>query len=352
MFFKMHTFVRNAYSRKAILLSFVGLCLSCPNLYAAQAQNSWRNAFEVVANGSYLADADSQKLGVLYSTGIDARKVFGGNKRNLATVNLQVDVWCTDNQTRRMPFFEHDHDCEPLVRNAKVNFHVSGNGKLNIELGHTELPFGLEVPVSTSKSLRTLLTPRDLAMKLDWGVGVNGTLGKFDYSALLSRGSGIEYRHNKDPWSFTARVGHSINRQRFLPEPGLGLSIFRGNVLLPDGIISKRDRIALDGVQYFKQFGLVSQFSFGDTDGRDTWNGLVELNWSDSIEAKVGYIQLKSYNEDFASGWKRAKSASLGARFGQTAGLTWAVQYKREFGSFKNNGNQDVAEFQFKYRWE
>ena len=76
MFFKMHTFVRNAYSRKAILLSFVGLCLSCPNLYAAQAQNSWRNAFEVVANGSYLADADSQKLGVLYSTVFDARKVF------------------------------------------------------------------------------------------------------------------------------------------------------------------------------------------------------------------------------------------------------------------------------------
>jgi hypothetical protein len=349
---KMHTLFRNAYSLKAVLLSFVALCLSCSNLHAAQAQNSWRNAFEIVARGSYLLDADSQKLGVLYSTGIDARKVFAGNKRNVATVNLQLDVWCTDNQARRPPFFEHDHDCESLVRNASVNFHASGDGKLNILIGHTELPFGLEVPVSTSKSLRTLLTPRDLAMKLDWGVGINGTLGKFDYSALLSRGSGIEYRHNKDPWSFTARVGHSINRQRFLPEPGLGLSIFRGNVLLNDGVISKRERIALDGVRYFNRFGLVSQFSFGDTDDRDTWNGLVELNWSDSIEAKVGYIQYKSYNEDFQSGWKRAKSASIGARFGQIAGLTWAVQYTREFSSFTNNGDQDVIDFQLKYRWE
>jgi hypothetical protein len=177
-------------------------------------------------------DADAQKFGVLYSTGIDARKVFFGSERNVATVNLQMDMWCTDNQTRRPPFFEHDRVCEPVVRNAFVNFHASGDGKLNILLDHTELPFGLEVPISTSKSLRTLLTPRDLAMKLDWSMGINGTLGKFDYSALLSRGSGIEYRHgDKDSWSFTARIGHSINRQRFLPEPGVGLSIFRGKVL-------------------------------------------------------------------------------------------------------------------------
>jgi hypothetical protein len=328
------------------------LLLSCPNLYAAQAQNSWQNAFEVVARGTYLADADSQKLGVLYSTGIDARKVFVGNKRNIATVNLQLDIWCTDNQTRRSPIFENDHDCEPVVRTAFINFHASGDGKLNILLGHYELPFGLEVPVSTAKSLRSLLTPRDLAMKLDWGVGVNGTLGEFEYSAFLSRGSGMEYRHNNDPWAFTARVGHSVNRQRFLPEPGLGLSVFTGKVLLGNGQISERDRIALDGITYLNRFGLMSQFTFGDTDGRDTGIALVELNWSDSLESKVGYIQVKSYNEDFQAGWKRAEKASIGVRIGQIAGFTWGVQYTREFSSFNNNADQDVIDFQLKYRWE
>jgi len=341
----------NNYLQK-IAVFFTTVIFWCPNLYAVQAQNGWRNAFEIVAGGTYLADADADKMGLLYTTGIDTRKVFAGSKSNIATVNLQLDMWCTDNQTRRPGFFEKDHDCDPVVRNAFVNFHASGDGKLNILLGHTELPFGLEVPVSTSKSLRTLLTPKDLAMKLDWGVGINGTLGKFDYSALLSRGSGIEYRHNKDPWSFTARVGHSVNRQRFLPEPGLGLSIFRGNVLLTNGNISERERIALDGVRYFKRFGVVSQFSFGETDDRETWNGLVELNWSNSIESKVGYIQYKSYNQELLDGWEREKSASIGARFGQIAGFTWAVQYTREFSSFKSDGDQDVLGFQLKYRWE
>ena len=261
-------------------------------------------------------------------------------------------MWCTDNQARKPPFFEGDHDCEPVVRNLTANFHASGDGKLNILLGHTELPFGLEVPVSTSKSLRTLLTPGDLAMKLDWGVGVNGTLGEFDYSAFLSRGSGIEYRNNKDPWSFTARVGHSVNRQRFLPEPGLGLSVFTGDVLLSNGEISERDRIAVDGVTYFNQFGLMSQLTFGDTDGRDTWNGLVEVNWSDALETIVGYIQAKSYNMNFQAGWKQAEKVSIGARFGQIAGFTWAVQYTREFSSFTNNHDLDVIDFQLKYRWE
>ena len=331
---------------------FTALLMLCSSVIAAEQKNNWRNAFEVVARGTYLADADSQKLGVLYSMGLDARKVFVGKKRNLATANLQLDMWCTDNQARRPAFFEHDHDCEPVVRNAFINFHASGDGKFNILVGHAELPFGLEVPVSTSKSLRTLLTPKDLALKVDWGVGVNGTLGKYDYSAFLSRGSGIEYRHRNDPWSFTARVGHSVNRQRFLPEPGFGLSIFTGDVLLGNGQISARDRIAVDGVTYFKRFGLMSQFTFGDTDGRDTWNGLLELNWSNGTESRVGYFQLKSYNEDFQSGWKRAEKASIGARFGEIAGFTWGIQYTREFGSFDSNSDQDVIDFQLKYRWE
>ena len=103
---------------------------------------------------------------------------------------------------------------------------------------------------------------------------------------------------------------------------------------------------------FFKRFGVVSQFSFGETDDRETWNGLVELNWSNSIESKVGYIQYKSYNQEFLDGWEREKSASIGARFGQIAGFTWAVQYTREFSSFKSDGDQDVLGFQLKYRWE
>lgn len=327
----------------------VAVCMVQHKVFAA---SKWFSAYEVVARGTYSADLDSDHLGFLYSTGLDARKVFSGKRRNVATANVQLDIWCTDNQTTRAPIFEHDRDCEGLARNLSLNFHVTGDGKFNFLVGHTELPFGLEVPVTTSKSLRTLLTPRDLALKVDWGFGVNGTFSGLSYAAVLSRGSGLEYRHKNDPWAFSGRIGTYTNRQRLLPDPGFGLSLFRGDVLLGNGTISQRERIALDGSAYRGKFGFLGQLSYGDTDDRDTWNGLMELNFANSDESRIGYIQIKGFNEKFPDAWRRDIKLTGGFRQGFTEGFTWGIEYSRRFRSFTSNDDQNFIEFQLKYRWE
>lgn len=341
--------MKNKHLLRTVCLAIL-CCLALPR--ATFADNEWSVAYEVVAKGNYAADYDSGNLGFLYSTGIDARKVFVGERSNIATANVQLDVWCTDNQIMPAPIFEKDHDCEGVARNLSLNFHVSGDGRFNVMVGHTELPFGLEVPVTTSKSLRSLLTPRDLALKVDWGVGVNGTVSGISYATLLSRGSGLEYRDRNSPWAFSGRVGTAFNRQRLLPNAGFGLSFFKGDVLLGNGNLSPRKRIALDCSAYLGRFGLLGQLSAGETGSNDAWNGLAELNWSNVDESRIGYVQIKAFNEERERKWHRDIKLTLGWRFGYVEGFTWGLQYSRQFRSFASDDDQDFLEFQLKYRWE
>lgn len=299
----------------------------------------------------HLTEDAPSRTGYWHSIGLDANKVFASADRNFATLNLQLNLWCIDGLTRRPGIFDDDTDCELVNKVSTLNFAVSGDGKFNVLLGHPEVPYGLEYTVSTSQTLRRTLTPRDLGLKLDWGAGINGTVSGLSYASFLSRGSGMEYRSSGDPWAFSGRIGNATDGESFLGGEGLGVSWFYGEVLTRTKAISERWRLGLDGITYFGPLGLMGQLSLGETDDRDTVNGLVEMNAINRSETLIGYLQLQSFNEDFPGGWEDARSAIVGARF--TPDQHWAISFQVEWemSTFGNRTEQTILDAQLRYRF-
>ena len=52
-------------------------------------------------------------------------------------------------------------------------WHVSGDGRFNIKMGHFEMPYGIEHTINSNGTLRQFST--NLGTKVDWGVTFNGT---------------------------------------------------------------------------------------------------------------------------------------------------------------------------------
>ena len=341
---------KKQYSCSVLCLTiFLIVCCTSTQAFAA---NSWQRAIETIVRGTDMDASGVRGIGRLYSLGLDSRRVFLGQNRNLATVVVQIDVWCTDNQAHRAGFFDHDHDCEPAVRATTANFHISGDGRFNFLVGHPEVPFGLEHAVTSNRTLRSLLTPRDLGIKADWGFGINGTLNGLSYASTLTRGSGMEYKHKNQPWAWAGRIGTAFNSQRFLPQPGLGVSWFKGEILGRNGTTSERHRVAVDAIRYVGRFGLLSQVSMGKTDRIKTWNLMLEANVSNGLESKVGYLQFKSFNEQSNTGWQAANSVTIGVRLGGIHGWTYSAQFTRELTPLSKSNTQSIFDLQFKYRWE
>ena len=324
-------------------------------LFAVEAfADSWDDDFfwtlDFSTRTQYLTEDAPSQLGFFNSIGVDASKTFASGNRNIVTLNLQVNLWCINGLTRRPGFFDGEDDCEVVSKVTTANFAVRADGKLNFLIGHPEVPYGLEVPVSTSQTLRQLTNARDLGLKLDWAVGFNGTVGSLHYATTYGRGSGMKYKDTNDPFSFAGRIGTATDSEAFLGDPGVGLSWFFGDVLTRTGNISERWRVGLDGILQRGPVGLMGQLSIGKTDSRDTINGLAEINLLSRKATTSAYFQMRSFNEKFMSGWRDAWSAVAGVRY--TPDTHWAVsfQIERELTNFGSNPEQTILDFQLRYR--
>ena len=321
----------------------------------AYGDNSWRVTPDLIVKSQWLSETDPSP-GLWLSAGIDAYKQFNGATSTFATATIQLYEWCVSDRVRKPPVLNGTDDCHLISKVSTLEFHVSGDGKFNIVVGHPELPFGLEVPVSTNETLRTLLTPRDTGLKLDWGVGVKGTLSQWSYAATLTRGSGFEWENKsktgEDPWAFAGRIGTAWDSQRFLPTEGFGFSWFAAEALNPAQVRVKRWRLAADWIKYAGPWGLMTQLSLGKTEGRDVYNFFAEVNRSTPDESLTGYLQYKTFNEDFAAGWQSAQSVHMGARYAVTDKVTLSAQVAREFEVFAAGRPQTIFDLQFRYRLE
>ena len=307
-------------------------------------------AIDLSTRAQYLSEDAPSQLGFFNSIGIDASKTYASGKRDIVKLNLQLNLWCINGLTRRPGFFDGEDDCQVVSKVTTANFAVRGDGKLNFLVGHPEVPFGLEVPVSTSQTLRQLTNARNLGLKLDWAVGLNGTIGGLQYATTYGRGSGMKYKDTNDPFSIAGRIGTATDSEAFLGDPGVGLSWFLGDVLTRTGAISERWRMGLDGIFYRGPVGLMGQISVGETDSRDTINGLAEVNLISRSAATVGYLQLRTFNERFTSGWKDAWSVVAGARFTPDSHWAVSVQVEKELTTFGANPEQTIFDFQLRYR--
>ncbi len=306
---------------------------------------------DLSSRAQHLSGDGASHTGYWNSIGLDANKVIAGKSSDFATVNLQLNLWCIDELSRRPAIFDDSKDCKLVSKVSTLQLAASGDGKFNILLGHAEVPYGLDFSVSTNQTLRRTPNQRDLGLKLDWGIGVNGTVSGITYATLLSRGSGMEYKNRKDPWALSGRIGTATDGEAFLGVEGFGFSWFYGDILTRTGNISERWRLAVDGVKYYGGIGFMAQLSVGETDDRETINALTELNSISRNASTVGYIQLQAFNQRSSAGWEDALSAIIGIRYTPDQNWTASLQLEKEISTFGHKAQQTILDAQLRYRF-
>ncbi len=338
-------------------MNFRSLLITCSLAFSpvAESNSSWYDQFrwaaEYIFRAQNLSESSLTDPGFWHTLGFEANGTFSSENRDIVTINAQLSLWCLKDYSRRPAVFKSPDDCEWIPKNFFADFHLRGDGKLNLRVGHPELPFGLEVPVSTNQTIRQLNTGRDLGLKLDWGFGLNGTLGSWNYQTLLGRGSGIRYKNDSDSYSFTGRIGNNSDYQGFLPVPGIGFSWFLSELRTGKNSTSERWRVAIDGISYVGPWGFMGQVSAGGTNRESTFNGLVEINRINRAGNIVGYLQFKSFNQKAGEQRLRANSLNFGLRGEVNDYLTLSAQVERDLSTFSGL-EQTIFDIQARFRIE
>ena len=143
------------------------------------------------------------------------------------------------------------------IHNAWLLYKVDYDKKLR--LGHFDPAFGLEPQVDTHGTLLQTLAMKDIGFKKDWGIGLEGSLSKFDYKTALQLGSGMSIYRKDQSFLLTTRIG-SPSTQNFQ----YGISFLYGNVLEYMGTWTwPRDNLESNKAVLKKRVGLDSQYLFG-----------------------------------------------------------------------------------------
>ena len=241
--------------------------------------------------------------------GVDLLHVFSGPSGDRATLTLQGYLTHVDTPPGASTpgvdggdwFFNH--------RILNLNINLLDRGRLNLRVGHFEIPFGLEQDVNTNGTLRQYTHVQNLGVKADWGASVNGVLNGVEYEAGLTRGSGNEWLNRGRPWIASGRVG-------VRPSAGLsvGVSAFSGEVLTANNTV-RRERVGVDAAKELGPLTLLGELSTGRNEGRDVWSTLGEVNWQTNREDLLVYVQHRHLDIDTPANDDPAASFTLGARW-------------------------------------
>lgn len=291
-----------------------------------------------------------QGFGSLHTFGLDAHNTFTRNGRNFVTTVVQAYVAKANDLERRPGFLKSANDWKFLPKIITANFHVSGDGRFNILVGHEELPYGLESSIFTSGTIRQLTVGPNLGVKGDWAVGINGEGRRWNYAFTLSRGTGVDYYREGDPWAFTGRVGTVQGQQAYFGQTGVGLSVFTGKVRLPNGRFIERDRLGLDAQWYRGPLGVMTEVSVGNDEGADVFNVFTELNLVSRRERFAAYVQGRWFNKKPNESWEDQTSWAVGARYLASRNLEVSFQYLSEQEVYGPRDEESVLQLQFRYR--
>lgn len=291
-------------------------------------QSNLRWAVDFSSRGVF-NDHDSFSANVV---GFDLHKVFSTADRDIATLIFQPYLLNFSGRNTK-PFFFDDRDTELTWRIANINFMALASGRLNIRLGHFEVPFGLEQNIDTNGMLRQY-SFSERGIKADWGVSINGTLPQWDYEISLSRGSGNDITDRDNPYIFAGRVGSPAQKD-FVA----GLSFFDAKVLGTTGT-SRRQRLGLDLAWYRKNWELLAELSTGENTDTETNFALLEASWRNNQESLHIYTQFKQQRLELTSGHYSGSAIIVGANqyFPNNFSISgqWSKPIKR-FGSHKKS---------------
>ncbi len=280
--------------------------------------------------------------------GIDLHKVFSNSEGDWGTLTLQPFLTRLDGVRRRPPFFDDAHDWELVYRICNFNYTKYGEGRRNIRIGHMEVPYGLEQVINTNGTLRDYIHGRNIGVKGDWGVSLNGETDEGEYEVALLRGSGNEWRRREDPYLVAGRIGTPRG------EPiSIGMSALYGDVYRYTGPTPtvRRSRIGVDFITGKGPFTVMGDVSIGRDPGTSVVNTVFEIDWHNRHETWLVYNQMLFFNLDLPTGWDTNAINVLGVRW--TPDNHWALsgQWSQDITSFAGNSSTGVFALQVRYRF-
>ncbi len=315
------------------------------NLESKQNTRFWnknlRSAIDISTRRN--EDLKSSHWSSQHVLGFDIHKVFTGPHGDIGTLVLQP-YFVRINNVEMPPFyFDDGDDWELNWRIANFNYTQLANRKLNIRIGHFEIPFGLEQNIPTNGTLREY-TYYDRGIKEDWGVSLNGILPNMEYELAVTRGSGNYYKDRDNPYVLSGRVGSPVHENIIY-----GISYFYGDVLGEDGT-TKRKRLAIDMATYVNSFEFLFELSGGEDEDDEVFHSLGEISWRNLNESLHIYTQLISDGRKINSSWQDSVTTRLGFQWILNPQVYISAAWHKDMDVFENEQKTSEAIIQLRVR--
>ena len=317
------------------------------NLLPADFQDNLRFAFDFSDRSIY--NSESNEVSRVNAIGIDLHKVISSDSGDVGTLLLQGYLTHIDNLPQHPPFFDGPNDWEFVYRIFNFNYKLLPRDRLNLRIGHFEIPFGLEQVVNTNGTLLDYLHGPNLGVKADWGITANGSLPLFEYEVGVTRGSGNGWESRGDPYLVAGRVGtYEANNL------SVGLSFLSGEVYNQsmDDFTVERDRLGIDLRWYFNSLGVFVEHSIGQDEGEDVRSSLLEFNFTAADSAWMAYLQWIDRVTDIAHASElRSSILNLGARWDLNRRWDISAQFKHDLKPNMSQIESNVFAAQVRYRF-
>ena len=275
--------------------------------------------------------------------GLDLHKVFSSADGDIGTLVFQPYLTRLSNVKNPPFFFDDGDDWELVWRIANFNYTGLSRGGFNLRVGHFEIPFGLEQNIDTNGTLRQY-TFSDRAIKVDWGVTVNGKYLGIDYEVAMTRGSGNDFTSRHDPYLFSGRVASSA-QQNFIT----GFSWMYGDVLTA-GRAVPRARAGIDIAYYLGPWEFLFEMSGGNNDGLGTVNALLETSWRTPLENLHLYVQFRQVANETSADWADRSRVSWGGQYRFNRKLSASAEIALDLDPFDGNERAAIAKMQIRLR--
>lgn len=314
------------------------------SMFPAQWNENLRFAIDLSSRQLYSSATDDWHR--VDFIGTDLHKVFTGESGDIGTLTLQGYFTHIKDEEIRPPWF--DGAWTYVFRIFNFNYAVLPRGRMNFKVGHFEIPMGLEHSINTNGTLRDFTHGRNIGVKADWGVSLNGILAGAEYEVSITRGSGNSWETNGDPYIAAGRIATPSYRNLIW-----GVSAMSGDVYVHNssGQTIERQRVGVDLQWYVNQYGVLGEVSIGDKDGEGTGTGLIEFNRTANSGLWMAYVQWVYTTLDPDDRAREdASTAYLGAKW-DLARWDLSVQLSRDLDSFDGNPEKNLYVAQARYRF-
>jgi hypothetical protein len=280
--------------------------------------------------------------------GLDLLKVISTDTRDIGSFIAQLYLMrIQDREKPRPGFYDSESDWAFLPRNVYFDYTGLSRGQFNLRVGHIMPPFGLRYVSNTTGTLRQLITGPNLGLKIDYGLSTHGRIPMGSYHVSFTRGSGVEYKSDGDPYAVSGRIATPSNKQLMV-----GLSGFKAEMLTPKGLLS-RTRFGLDLRTYYGPIDYMMEVSYGhDQEETAVLNGFGELSWSPGIGDLLVYTQGKyfSVKPDGVDEFVSRTFATVGVRYQLGYGFIAAANYEHPLELPEGMTVSPQVRFQLRHR--